>query len=315
MNNVIIAPNGELTQFMPKNGKAFTTQELETVVGGEVQIYPTKDRTRHIVMNFNGAKLPKLKPNPIASQFCSTETGIILNSLLKGNVAVIDVKFYQKKDTLTPQFNDKTSIYISKQEDFLNLSAWIKNHSNAYSYTPILPEGVIYLWSNTAIYFKEDNSSTHYIIYDTDYHTILCYFYRLESEHTVLANNMSLTDSDFQKYIRAMSFVHGALMSYMQKNITIRERVKKTIKSGGGITKVTTASGKSRFIPLQRIRYDISVEESPTDKKNQRHTLGWEVAGHLRKYRDNNGEVIKETFVKPHIKGDPSKAQPKKYKL
>lgn len=320
MNNVIIAPNGQIIPFMPKNGKKFSLKELKDVVGGEIQTYQTRDKTRLMVMNFNGANIPSLKPNPTASQFVMTETRV--SSSLVGNIAVIDANLYQNKYPEIPELKDRTSIYITEEADFINLIDWKNSNYPTRDYTQFLKEGVIYLWSGIAIYFREavdptGNPATYYLICDLHNNSTVTYsFFRSGTEHVVVEKNYTHTDSETQKFIRAMSFIHAALMDYMAKNVTIKQRVKKSTKTGG-ITKVTGSNGKSRFIPLQRVRYEINIadQQTPTDRKNERKTLGWEVAGHIRRYRDSDGEVVKETFVKPHVKGDPNKVQPKKYKF
>lgn len=89
MQNVKITPEGIIEDLKP-TGKRFTLKELQTVVGGYIEVYHTKDKKKKIVVNEDG-NYAKLKYNKIASDFFNQNTKF-KNIKISGTVAVIDAK-------------------------------------------------------------------------------------------------------------------------------------------------------------------------------------------------------------------------------
>lgn len=67
----LIKTNGEKTEVKPKNGKAFTYEELHSFVGGTIDT-PVMPSGRSLVVNDNG-KLEKLPKNDEASKIWQEE--------------------------------------------------------------------------------------------------------------------------------------------------------------------------------------------------------------------------------------------------
>lgn len=61
-------------------------------------------------------------------------------------------------------------------------------------------------------------------------------------------------------------------------------------------------SSSKKYIYRTRYRFK-SIAEPSSRKPITRKTSCWGVMGHIRRFRDENGNVIKETWVKPYTKG------------
>lgn len=62
-------------------------------------------------------------------------------------------------------------------------------------------------------------------------------------------------------------------------------------------------SSSKKYIYRTRYRFK-SIAEPIQRKPTTRKTSCWGVMGHIRRFRDENGNVIKETWVKPYTKGN-----------
>lgn len=89
MQNVKITPEGIIEDLKPA-GERFTLQELQTIVGGYIEVYQTNDKKKKIVVNEDG-NYAKLKYNNFASDFFNQNTKF-KNIKISGTVAVIDAK-------------------------------------------------------------------------------------------------------------------------------------------------------------------------------------------------------------------------------
>ena len=60
-------------------------------------------------------------------------------------------------------------------------------------------------------------------------------------------------------------------------------------------------SSSKRYVYKTRYKFDsIATPRKP----KERHTTAWNVIGHIRRLRDEKGEIYKEVWVKPHVKGN-----------
>jgi hypothetical protein len=69
-NNVVMHPDGRITPIAPANGKTYTLEELQALVGGYIEIVPM-DKGRYAVVNEEGMFLG-LDLNPGASLLLGT---------------------------------------------------------------------------------------------------------------------------------------------------------------------------------------------------------------------------------------------------
>ncbi|MFW6015093.1 MAG: hypothetical protein ACOCRK_01495 [bacterium] len=66
---------------------------------------------------------------------------------------------------------------------------------------------------------------------------------------------------------------------------------------------------KDNVIYLNKDNYYRVKAKSEKRNTYNRYKDNWLVRGHYRKYRDDDGNVIKKVWIKPHIRGDKSKVE------
>lgn len=81
----IIKPDGETTEIKPADGETFTLKELQTIVGGYIERFPTDDG-RHVFMNEDGKRL-ELPINPKATELCRNL--LIYGDFIVGTVVIL----------------------------------------------------------------------------------------------------------------------------------------------------------------------------------------------------------------------------------
>lgn len=85
----IIRANGEIETIKPKNGKDFQLQELQSIVGGYIEIINLDATNRLMVVDEEG-KLKGYPYNEKATELIHNET--FLDDFIVGNVLVCDKK-------------------------------------------------------------------------------------------------------------------------------------------------------------------------------------------------------------------------------
>lgn len=80
----IIKTSGEIIDFNPANGKEFTLEEMQGVVGGYIELTLTADEKNYMVINEEG-KLNSLPLNPKATEIFNGNTNS-LRDIIVGDV-------------------------------------------------------------------------------------------------------------------------------------------------------------------------------------------------------------------------------------
>ena len=76
----LITPDGVSKRITPKNGKHFTLEELQELVGGLIEVVGTPDPRRIMVINEEG-KLMDLAPNLVATALFGFRDTIVGNAV------------------------------------------------------------------------------------------------------------------------------------------------------------------------------------------------------------------------------------------
>jgi hypothetical protein len=87
MENYIIKTNGEKIAFEPANKKEFTLKEVQTAVGGYIELIHL-NKTHYMIVNEEG-KLNQLEANREATSFAYQNLALQPGDFIVGNVAVI----------------------------------------------------------------------------------------------------------------------------------------------------------------------------------------------------------------------------------
>jgi len=74
----LITPAGVREQRKPKDGRSFTLEELQELVGGYVEVLPG---TRFVLVDEDGL-IKRLPHNPLASQFVAWRGPLVGNVLI-----------------------------------------------------------------------------------------------------------------------------------------------------------------------------------------------------------------------------------------
>lgn len=86
--NYIIKTDGSVVETEPADGKMFTLEELQAIVGGYIEIIYLNDE-RLMVLNEDG-KFQRLKRNQKATELAHRHNAIFASDFIVGDVAVIN---------------------------------------------------------------------------------------------------------------------------------------------------------------------------------------------------------------------------------
>ncbi|AKA44338.1 hypothetical protein [Paenibacillus polymyxa] len=89
----------------------------------------------------------------------------------------------------------------------------------------------------------------------------------------------------------------GVISKKTQTNTNHKKKNKKTSKNVA-------------YVPSRIYSVNVVPDEPKIRKSSERHTEAWDVRGHIRQYK--NGKVV---WIKPYVKGNKDKVQPKEYKV
>lgn len=237
-------------------------------------------------------------------------------------------------------FNEIDRIVIS-QKEITELFKWKdENKELVRNYKPLLLEGVIE-FGNSYLYFKHSKENTNLItfkLYAMDKLAIKFDYNKI----TWLATNQYF-DSDFsklvldgktenkEKMLQDLLTLHSSLMAFVQNyesEIEIREEKKRVTKKTNKKSKKAKKNNKNKkvsklitkkvYIIPDNVK-EVIEKEDRNKRPYTRQTDIWTRRGHMRTYRDKQGNVIKRVWVRPTLCKAKGKKEGKKegkiYKL
>lgn len=198
--------------------------------------------------------------------------------------------------------------------EFLN-DADIKNNNIDYSNFPFSEFSIIYpvlalskgdevferLFNNRnmTIYVKEDVSGIDFSLYD--YKDKIIQFKITENGSEIVYSYYKTNKANEIHMKATLNIVFGVMNHYL-KPTTIVEKSSTREKRVTSVLKDYNSSSK-KYIYKTKYVFNGEREEQADRKPLNRRAESWLVSGHIRRYRDADGNITKEVYVKPYKKG------------
>lgn len=157
-----------------------------------------------------------------------------------------------------------------------------------------------FLGSNITVFLTVGNDDTIIIsIHDDEVTAVEAHFQNGEFK---IIKSIGTQEQSLAMIVQCLHISQGVVWHYMspitvKKVSQLRERKSESIIKGYN-------SPSKKYIYRTRYVFENACRDISKEKREfNRKTDTWMVSGHTRKYRDADGNVIKEVYIKPYKKG------------